>query len=149
MTLRRMTHETTHRHNTSPVTRPRHCVHPAGAMAAAVVARNRPHPFECCRRRRCRRAPGGRVIVLQYRRLLRARVVTISVYCAAVVSCRVNCCRRPVSKKSGFNITINCRRLAAAADPATCESYFYNIDIGDLPMPMFQHSLGPSAPLSG
>jgi len=47
MTLRRMTHETTHRHNTSPVTRRRHYVHPAATM----VARNRPHPFKCCRRR--------------------------------------------------------------------------------------------------
>jgi len=50
--------ETTHRHNTSPVTRPHHRVHPAGA-AAAVVARNRLHPFKCCRRwRRCRQAAG-------------------------------------------------------------------------------------------
>jgi len=37
---------------------------------------------------------------------------------------------------SGFNITIKRRRLAAAADPATCEFYFYNIDIGDLPTPI-------------
>jgi len=43
----------------------------------------------------------------------------------AVISCRVNCCRRPVfKKKSGFNITIKRRRLATAADPATCEFYF-------------------------
>jgi len=39
-------------------------------------------------------------------------------------------------KKSGFNINIQHRRLAAAADPATCEFYFYNIDIGDLPTPI-------------
>ena len=54
----------------------------------------------------------------------------------AVISCRVNCCRWPVSKKSGFNITINRRCLVAAEDPATCEFYFYNIDIGDLPTPI-------------
>jgi len=36
----------------------------------------------------------------------------------AVLSYRVNCCRRPVfEKKSGFNITINRRRLAGAAAP--------------------------------
>jgi len=40
------------------------------------------------------------------------------------------------SKKSGFDITIKRRRLVAAADPPTCEFYFYNIDIGDLPMPI-------------
>jgi len=34
-------------------------------------------------------------------------------------------------KKSGLSITIKRRRLAAAADPATCEFYFYNINIGD------------------
>jgi len=51
-----------------------------------------------------------------------------------VISCRVNCCRRPVM--CGFNITIKRRRLATAADPATCEFYFYNIDIGDLPTPI-------------
>jgi len=50
-------HETTHRHNTSQVTRPRYRVYPDGA-AAAVVSRNRPHPFKCCRRRRCGRAAG-------------------------------------------------------------------------------------------
>ena len=40
---------------------------------------------------------------------------------------------------SGFNITIKRRRLAAAADPATCEFYFYifyNSDIGDLLTPI-------------
>ena len=93
---------------------------------------------------------GGRAIVLQYRRLLGARVVTIYTFLRsarrmrvgeaaitwtrAVISCRVNCCRRPVM--SGFNITIKRRRLAAAADPATCEFYFYNIDIGDLLTPI-------------
>jgi len=79
MTLRRTTavdapspYKTTHRHNASPLTRPRHRIHAAGA-APALVTRNRPHPFKCCRRRRrC-----GRAIVLQYRRLLRVRVVTI------------------------------------------------------------------------
>jgi len=53
--------QSTHRHHerdhpppqcASPVTRPRHRVEPAAA-AAAVVALNRPHPFKCCRRRRC------------------------------------------------------------------------------------------------
>jgi len=41
---------------------------------------------------------------------------------------------------SGFNITIKRRRLAAAADPATCEFYFYNIDIGDLLTPIRRRS---------
>ena len=57
-----------------------------------------------------------RAIVLQYRRLLGARVVTIYTFLrsarrmrvgeaaitwtGAVISCRVNCCRRPVFKKN-------------------------------------------------
>ena len=60
---------------------------------------------------------GGRAIVLQYRCLLHASVVAIYTFLGsarrmcggsvlaitwtrAVISCRVNCCRRPVSKKN-------------------------------------------------
>ena len=42
----------------------------------------------------------------------------------AVITCRVNCCRRPVSKKSGFDITINRRRLAALQTPPPANSIF-------------------------
>ena len=67
----------------------------------------------------------------------------------AVISCRVNCCRRPVfKKKSGFNITINRRRLASAADPATCEFYFLqhrHRRLADADSPMFQQA--PMSPI--
>ena len=91
------------------MTRPRHRVHPAGAAAAAVVARNRPRPFKCCRRQ-CGRAPGGRAIVFASRQgcnhfcEVRGGCVWGSVlaitWTRAVISCRVNCCGRPVFKKN-------------------------------------------------
>jgi len=47
----------------------------------------------------------------------------------AVIGCRINCCQWPVSKKSGFNISIKRRHLAAAADPTTCEFYFTTLTL--------------------
>jgi len=49
------------------------------------------------------------------------------------------------SKKSGFNITNNCRRPVAAGAPppplvGSANSIFYNIDIRDLPMPIRRYS---------
>ena len=88
-----------------------------------------------------------------------ARVVTISGKCAADVcggsvlaitwtwalislfSCRVNCCRRPVFKK---NLVLTSQLTAIVLQPSQtpppANSIFYNIDIGDLPTPMFQQA---------
>ena len=83
--------------------------------------------------------------------------------CAAVavggLVCRTSECRpatasitnrrRPVfKKKSGFNITINRRRLAAAADPSTCEFYLLqhrHRRLADADSPMFHQA--PMSPI--
>jgi len=72
----------------------------------------------------------------------------------AVLSYRVNCCRRPVfEKKSGFNITINRRRLAVAAAPpplvaGSANSIFLqhrHRQLANADSPMFQRA--PMSPI--
>jgi len=100
--------ETTHRHHAPPVTRPRPRVDPAAQLGtAAVVARNRLHPFSAA----AVDDVGGRAIVLRIHICftVHTRVVTFEVrggcvwesmlaitWTRAVISCRVNCCCRPV-----------------------------------------------------
>jgi len=54
-----------------------------------------------------------------------------------VISCRVNCCRRPVFKK---NLVLTSQLTAVVLrppqTPPPVNSIFYNIDIGDLPTPI-------------
>jgi len=133
-------------------------IQPAPRPLRWSLARNRPHPFKCCRRR-CGRAPGGRAIVFALRQgcshfcEVRGGCVWGSVlvitWTRAVISCRVNCCRRPVFKKtSGFNITINRRRLAAAADPPPANSIFLqhrHRRLANADSPMFQQA--PMSPI--
>ena len=90
------------------MTRPRPRVDPAAQLGAAVVARNRLHPFSAAA---AVNDVGGRAIVLRIHLCftVHTRVVTFEVRgeCAresvlaitwtrAVISCRVNCCCRPV-----------------------------------------------------
>jgi len=101
--------------------------------------------------RACRRA-----IVLQYRRLLHARVVTIYTFlrggCVwgsvleitwtqAVISCRVNCCWRPFFKKNQvLTSLLTSVILRPPQTPLPANSIFYNIDIGDLSTPICRYS---------
>jgi len=82
-------HETTHHHHAPAVTRPRPRVDLATQLgaAAAVVARNRLHPFSAAAA--ADDDVGGRAIVLRIR-LLHARVVTIHVS----FKCAVDVCGR-------------------------------------------------------
>ena len=96
---------------------------------------------------------GGWAIVSQYRRLLPVWVVTIytflrsarrmrvgeaaTTWTRAVISCRVNCCRRPVFKKNlVLTSLLSAVVLRPPQIPPPANSIFYNIDIGDLPTPI-------------
>jgi len=81
---RHTTHETTHSHSTSPVTRPRHRVHPVGArwsLATGGIVSSAAADDDDAGGR-----PGDR---LQYRRLLGARVVTIYTFLRSARRMRV------------------------------------------------------------
>jgi len=63
----------------------------------------------------------------------------------AVISCRVNCCQRPVLTSLLAAVVLRPPQRPHRRWRGLQILFFYNIDIGDLPTPMFQQA--PMSPI--